>query len=164
MPSPFFVTTSQGPTSGAKCYENPTYLLARIAAAYRMNLDRPLSLLERGNLWSMLTLVAGVHRAKAQEILSMARVLEAHRLRGVRDSITTTADTHLVITEQKPVIMLPDFSNAFLAFIGIIYVMNPMYPGKCTYEFIQHAQLNISVKKLCAKVLSVTKNLATASN
>ena len=63
--------------------EDPTYLLVRIAAAYRMNVDRPLSLLERGNLWSMLTLVAGVRRAQAQEILSMARVLEAHRMRGL---------------------------------------------------------------------------------
>jgi len=42
--------------------------------------------------------------------------------------------------------------------------MNLMYPGKRTYEFIQHALLNIGVKKLCAKVLSVMENLATAGN
>jgi len=78
--------------------------------------------------------------------------------------IATTADSHLVIVEQQLVITLPDFCSAFLAFIGVIYAMNLMYPGKRTYEFIQHALLNISVKKLCAKVLSVMENLATASN
>ena len=50
-------------------------------------------------MWSILSLVAGVRRAHAQEILNMARVLEAHQMRGIpkrlarniRDTIQETA-------------------------------------------------------------------------
>ena len=77
--------------------------------------------------------------------------------------IATKAETHLVIVEQQPVITLPDFQSAFVAFIGVIYAMNLMYPGKRTYEFIQHALLDIGAKKLSAKVLSVTEKLATVN-
>ena len=66
--------------------ESPGYLLAHISSAYRENLDHPLTQVERGNVQSILTMVAGVRRVQCQEILEAVRILEAHQILGIPNS------------------------------------------------------------------------------